>query len=92
MRAGALDMASVTLQIVLASDQTRFQKGLKPGPGKLPHFRHQSRVGFGSGISTDCHLYYAEQRKAGFGTCHPVSPLQKYTHIDLCTLVVYRGL
>ena len=35
-------------------------------------------VGSGSGISTDCHLCYAEQRRAGFGTCHPASP-QKYT-------------
>ena len=79
VRAGTLDMASVTVQIVLSSDQTRLQKGLIPGPGQLPHFGHQGRVGSGSRISTDCHLYYAEQRRAGFGTSHPASPLQKYT-------------
>ena len=79
MRAFTLDMASGIVQIVLSSDQKRLQKGLIPGPGQLPHFRHQGRVGSGSRISTDCHLYYAGQRRAGFGTSHPASPLQKCT-------------
>ena len=35
------------------------------------HFRYRDRVGSGSGISTDCHLYYVEQRRAWFGIYHP---------------------
>ena len=49
----------------MSSDQTpkRLQKG--SSPDQLPHFRHRGQVGSGSGISTDCHLYCAGQRRVG---------------------------
>ena len=57
----------------------------------MTHFRYRDRVGPGSEISTDCHIYYVEQRRAWFGIYHPASLPQKYAqngqnnrHGDFC--------
>ena len=77
-------MANVTVQIVLSSAQTRLQKGLiRRVQNKMTHFRYRDWVGSGSGISTDCHLYYVEQRRAWFGIYHPASLPQKLRKNDL---------
>ena len=51
---------------------------LIPGTDQVPHFRHRGWDGSRPGISTDCRVCYAEQRRAVFGTYYPVSPPHKY--------------
>ena len=71
----AIDMGCV--QIVLLIDQKRLQKKLMLGPDQVPHFRHRGWDVSRSGISNDCHVCYAEQCRAGFGTYHPAGPQHK---------------
>ena len=73
-RAGALDMANVTVHIVFVNAQTRLQKGLIPRPDQKDTFRYRDRVGSGSGISTDCHLYYM-QNSAGLCSVFIIRPV-----------------
>ena len=72
---GVIDMEKV--QIILSVDQKRLQKKIIPGPDQVPHFTHRGRDVSWSGISNDCHVCYAEQRRAGFGTYHPATSPHK---------------
>ena len=40
----------------------------------MTHFRYRDRVGSGSVISTDCHLYYMQNR-AGLGSVFIIQPV-----------------
>ena len=71
---GAIDMGTVQIVFQLIKSDS---KKLILCPDQVPHFRHRDRDVSRSGISPDCHVCYAEQRKAGFGTYHPASPPHK---------------
>ena len=78
MIAGALDMASVSVQIVLSSDQTRLQKELIPGPGQLPHFK-QRELGLGQEFRPI--VISTMQNSAGLGSVLVIQPVHKNIHI-----------
>ena len=51
-------------------------KKVNTGPDQVPYFRHRGRDVSRSGISTDCHVCYAEQRSS-VPTYHPASRTRK---------------
>ena len=71
-------MASATIRIVLSIVIKRDCKRVNTGSRPTATFWTSDWVGSGSEILTDCHLYYAEQRRTGFVIYHPVSLLQNY--------------